>query len=241
MCDPDDTSTCVGCDSDYWLNKEDGTTCEQCASGIQVADGCFRCDETECLECLPNYYMVTDATTGLASCSACDLDAFNSQYEIEPNRCSRCLSSDPTSCAVCDIGFLGSTSNPTSCELKCDDGQYPEIIFETLNYNENIISETSGCMSCDSSCKTCALNNTSTDCTSCPDGYYLEFTEGSQIFGTCLERNNTVDASTPIEIYVSNGWTNSSSDCPVLESQLCLADGELTLNTIDIYGYEEYL
>ena len=168
--------------------------------------------------------------TGLKTCKACDLTAFNSQYLLEPNRCSRCRADDPTKCAYCDIGFLGSTSNPESCELKCDDGQYPEIIFETLNFNENVISESSGCMSCHSSCKTCALNNTETDCTSCFDGYYLEFTQDSQIFGTCYSRNSTFDQSTQssIQIYLSNGWTNSSSGCPVGESQLCLADGELT-------------
>ena len=152
MCDPDDESTCLSCNADYYLDKTNGTTCVQCASGNRLEDGCFRCDENECMECLPNYYLEADAVTGLNTCKACDLASFNSQYDIEPNRCSRCRADDPTKCAICDIGFLGSTSNPESCELKCDDGQFPEIIFETINFNENIISESSGCVSCHSSC-----------------------------------------------------------------------------------------
>ena len=121
MCDPDSESICLSCETDFYLNKAGGTKCDACSDHISFASGCFRCDANDCLECRPNYYMTTNAS-GNKICSPCQLDEFNAQYDVEPNRCSQCRSDDPKQCKVCDIGFLNSNSNPTSCELKCDDG-----------------------------------------------------------------------------------------------------------------------
>ena len=44
-----------------------------------------------------------------------------------------------------------------------------------------------------------------------------------------------------IVIHVSNGWTNSASDCAAGDSLLCLTDGTLTDSTGTVAGYEEGL
>ena len=229
MCDTDDPAgTCLLCEEGYYVDKAAGTSCAPCADGLTIADGCFRCDADECLECLPGYYFTTDPSTGKDVCTACQLDDFNAQYSVEPNRCSRCQADAPDQCLVCDIGFLGSTSNPNSCELKCDDKQYPVVDYEPVNGNENVMAATSGCKDCHTSCKTCALGDSNDQCTSCPDGYYLLFNADSLYYGTCVERETyatedsegNLNVAEAIEIFVKNGW--GSTDPAVYAANLLL-------------------
>ena len=44
-----------------------------------------------------------------------------------------------------------------------------------MNYNENIITDTSGCKDCHASCATCVLSDAEYHCTSCDSGYYLSY------------------------------------------------------------------
>ena len=105
--------------------------------------------------------MYTDDVSGLDRCLACDLTEFNSVYALLPNRCSQCadgVSEFITTCKYCDIGFLGSTSNPLQCELKCDDNQYPtvnyKVVVDNVVENQNAI-ESTVCMDCHGDCATC--------------------------------------------------------------------------------------
>lgn len=139
-CDPDRPQQCASCNSGYWLNVTNvlsnglisqQTKCIACT----LSTGCNRCNSTNhCLECNPGYQLTSSGT-----CQACDLAAFNSGYTYFPTRCTICTPSSPTACQYCDIGFLGSYSNPNSCELKCDINQYPNVTYEVVNSNENVI------------------------------------------------------------------------------------------------------
>ena len=106
------------------------------------------------------------------------------------------------------MGFLGSLSAPESCELKCDDGQFPRVTFEEVNDNENVISGTE-CTQCDETCATC-MGAGSESCTSCPsDGIdgaqYLAIANITSQYGSCLTRLALADgeATPSFDIFVS--------------------------------------
>ena len=79
----------------------------------------------------------------------------------------------------CDIGFMNSEG--TTCQLKCDDGEYPSV--EWLNtvdvdyeMNENQIKSTT-CLTCPSECLTCLGIESANDCITCLDSQYLSITD----------------------------------------------------------------
>lgn len=111
----------MSCDDGYYLDKT-ANTCYTCDDEINVAAGCKRCDSGSCLECSNGYYKSYDSTRGGYICEQCDLTAHNADYIFQPDRCSQCEATDSTVCKYCDIGFLGSTSNPDKCVTKCDTG-----------------------------------------------------------------------------------------------------------------------
>ena len=208
-CDPDNPDVCLSCDSGYYLDSEIQEdlsvvqVCSDCPSGLTLDDGCARCSATSCLECQTGFYEVVDELTGYVTCASCDVD--NSDYTLEPNRCSQCSTTDSTECLFCDVGFLGSTSNPDSCQLKCDDGQYPSVTFTDQNDNENFISSTQ-CLSCHSSCATC-IGSGSSECTSCPSTYngdsmYLTYSDLFFMTGSCSARQTSASNPT-FDIFVT--------------------------------------
>jgi len=153
-CDPDEPGVCISCKSDYYIDRE-VNECLSCSAEVSQAQGCKRCDADSCLECLPGYFEVEDLITGKVTCSKCDLADFNSAYQLQPNRCTQCVgASNPRACKYCEVGFLRSVSNPDSCELRCDVGQYPNVTYTLKNQNENLL-ETTECKLCDSSCSGC--------------------------------------------------------------------------------------
>lgn len=79
-----------------------------------MVEGCARCSINQCLECESGYILVG------GKCVACELDAFNDGFFVEPNRCTVCSEYDLTKCAYCDVGYLNSFTDPDSCLLTCD-------------------------------------------------------------------------------------------------------------------------
>ena len=113
---------------------------------------------------------------------------------------------DATStCLYCDVGFLGSISNPSSCELKCDDSQYPSVTFTEVNDNENVFESTE-CLTCDSSCLTC-VGPATDNCLTC-DGnlnlnLFLMITDIWKQTGTCSAKATTI-TDVSFDIFVTN-------------------------------------
>ena len=116
----------MACESGYYLEKSEAlyntyrTQCKKCPD-VYFVEGCVRCSIDACLEC-ESGYVLSDGT-----CIPCELNTYNSPYFIEPNRCTTCYAGALSECAYCDIGYLQSYSDPASCVLVCDDGQYPLV------------------------------------------------------------------------------------------------------------------
>jgi hypothetical protein len=139
QCDSEIPARCMSCNDGFYLNKLTNT-CGACSVDTNLASGCKRCDSGSCLECLNGYYKSYDSEKLGYVCKKCDLTEHNKNYVFQPDRCSQCEKTDATVCKYCDIGFLGSTSNPTQCVTKCDVGQFPEITYipsQSGDYEDN--------------------------------------------------------------------------------------------------------
>ena len=159
-------------------------------------EGCASCNLDACLTCKDGFYL-----NDQQACAPCELEPEGSDFFVLQNRCKACSKEAPSSCKICKYGFLGSKSNPDECELICGDGHFPSIEFSTSGEDRNKIESTT-CLECDPSCKTC-LNSLSLDqCLTCYADSYLLIADVSQQTGTCLLKQQTTPST--IDIFVTN-------------------------------------
>ena len=151
------SSECSSCNDGYY---GDGSTCSPCDETCLTCSGPTTC--TSCSSPNPNLQ------NGV--CEDCPDGQFDTGFDMCEDcddNCSTC-STFPTTCTSCSspIPFL----NMGSCE-ECPDGQF-DTGFDT-------------CANCDISCSTC-FGSSSSECSSCNDGYYGDGSTCSPCDETCL-------------------------------------------------------
>ncbi|ESU40180.1 Variant-specific surface protein [Giardia duodenalis] len=164
-----DGSGCVessGCTSDTEFPKEDTNNGNRCVSCGDQTDGI-----ADCQECSKSGETVT--------CSACTLDT--KKPNADGTKCFACPNSGTTaSCdrcsadGVCEACASGKVLTPTLLCLD-DCGGLPGYYADTASKR---------CAKCSEGCKECT--GTATQCTACPAGKRLAYTNSAD-YGTCVE------------------------------------------------------
>jgi hypothetical protein len=202
-------SSCISCDNGYWLKKGENGSADTCilltdavspGFGIALPVGseypsikpctlpnCNDCasDNTKCLSCQNNYYMIQTGATVDKCVSNTGLDTDynfnNAQYGINPSsstplkleacpqNCDICTS-DSSKCMRCKMGFLYSPDVATAKSL-------PSVCVDATTQADGygfLISVENGpsFVRCsDGNCKDCHTD--SSTCQTCLPNYYL--------------------------------------------------------------------
>ncbi|KAL4470308.1 hypothetical protein ABPG74_011919 [Tetrahymena malaccensis] len=161
------------CGAQQWYDAVNNACVDQCPANyygnISQNRQCTLCPTTNCLDdCPKGQYRIQ----GQTQCNQC------------PYQCSACTSA--SFCTECKLGFV---LNKTDNQCYCQSGTYDPKSQKCISCNSNQYFDTnsSSCLPCDSSCKTC--QSQSTQCTSCnnpqvfyqftckdqcPPGYYAD-------------------------------------------------------------------
>lgn len=140
---------------------------------------CNNASLTNCAYCPYGYAMVSSNTnTNInQTCVACN------------SNCTRCLSTNPTTCTACASGYyLGTNSSCLACLAGCVSCTstsiclacgYGYILFLPATLTTNAV-QPAICLACISPCALCT--NTVLTCTSCVSGYTLQGTQCVSVF-----------------------------------------------------------
>ncbi|KAL4454048.1 hypothetical protein ABPG73_009847 [Tetrahymena malaccensis] len=205
---PNSSNNCLSCNNGYYLNATN--QCQQCQAP------CGNCIDsaTKCLSCTSSQNYTFDSSNNScnlicdSSCKTCSL----------PNNQNSCLSCNngyylnaSNQCLPCQAPCGNCIDSPTKC-LSCTPAQ--NYTFDSSNNSCNII--------CDSSCKTCSQPNSSNNCLSCNNGYYLNATNQCQQCqapcGNCVDSATKCLSCTPSQNYT---FDSSNSSCNLICDSSC--------------------
>ncbi|KRX05397.1 Insulin-like growth factor binding protein, N-terminal [Pseudocohnilembus persalinus] len=223
---PGSSSDCTSCsDSAYWLQIADETSepftgnCVSSCSDYKDTDNkqCFtngcpwsrQANGSECEKCSSGTYM--SQTSG--NCEIAD-NCENGTYADEEQQaclecddeCENCFGSDQYSCLSCNSGSYLFGSYCLSSSSQCPSGSYGDGI-------------TNKCEKCDSKCLKCS-DSTSTNCSSCKIGYFLNGSE-------CVEAENC--PSTTFADKINRTCTGCDSSCLT-----CFKEGNIHCSSCQI-------
>ena len=146
-------------------------TCAKCDS---TCASCQGSSPNQCLSCISGLFLQSNSPS---SClSSCPIQKYPSNINSIclscDGSCTSCVGPSANQCLSCNFGlFLQSNVGPASCFSSCPNNTY--------------LSQTNQlCISCDSSCLTCA-GASSNDCLSCSIGMFLATTAPSSCQSVC--------------------------------------------------------
>ena len=163
QCTEESSNVCAQCNTGYFLNSTDNTTCGACISGC---DTCTT--NTTCQNCTANF----DLNTTSGQCfQICNLTG-----------CTECNTPNNATCKTCSIGtFVNETGLCQSCGVGC--ANCSNATNCTNCSNSFFLNTTAGnCSACSANCNTCTDENT---CTSCGGATYLNGTFCSNCMANC--------------------------------------------------------
>ena len=203
---PQAGNSCQDC-PDNCLECSDGSTCSKCdvSKGFYVKNGaCAVCPKigkfinsggSECLDCPQG----CTECSGMSACRSCDA---SKGYFLSSGSCQSCdlkqgkyISPAGTSCINCPTG-CSQCSDGISCS-KCSlgDGYIQLPGSEKCSFcdtkNGFFIASKTSCKACPSNCRVCS---STTACTTCKKGYFLDKT------GECDDAPENVEIYTLVQI-----------------------------------------
>ncbi|KAL4480124.1 hypothetical protein ABPG74_020640, partial [Tetrahymena malaccensis] len=204
------TSECIACSNG--CNSCDSSHCISCQDGFDlVSNVCYQCDQnchcdqnSSCKSCKPGYFLIsTNAGYKCVVCNPSNYDASNLQCIIcNDGNCATCKSTNL--CTLCDYGYFQLTisQNANQC-VPCSQSGY----FGDSTSNK--------CMQCPNNCSSC---DSTSNCTSCNSGYYLQIVSNNNSCVSCSGPGYYGDPITKKCIACSNNCqtcdlTNSCISC----------------------------
>ncbi|KAL7717563.1 Protein serine/threonine kinase [Entamoeba marina] len=224
--------TCTYCSSGYYLESN---TCKVCST----ISGCEYCygDRKECIYCQDYYQNITNSDGELECKSCTELDSNCKSCDVN-GYCIECKSiytlNNNGECVLCTSSF-GNCSTCSQTSYEC-----------TNCINDGYIINGDKCQSClsltDDKCTSCT---SSTKCTGCSDGYYLNNSECidcttisnceecNSITGECTlcsndyyPLNNGCDSCSNFDN--CNTCSQTSNECTECDNGFIIDDGECT-------------
>jgi hypothetical protein len=188
--DADATSPCESCPSDTYQEKLGATDCRACpvgrtsVPGSTSADACcpvgFVGTQSSCSPCIAPYYDLDQSAS--TPCAPCPAGTFKA---AERAACQACqverrwlrvhAGANPSECQLCPAGFFSLSPAATEC-TPCSPGSFVAGGAESSESCTSCVrgqydhdsSATSPCVPCQEG--TYSASNSSTQCTSCPQG-----------------------------------------------------------------------
>ena len=220
-CDvPASAVACKTCSAGFYLKT---TVCNQCyMTNIagQITSSCATCTgpyRANCTSCLPNYYMLANASFGCLPCAAgcacltpgaCDNGCLPGYY-VNGITCAQCSTgcstcNDNTECTVCSTGYFLTNNQCVACASPCT---YCTAANVCAICSNGYYVTNGQCTACP---PTCAVCSSPTACTSCLPGYYITGGSCSQCNTGCICQAANTCPSCQNGYYLNN---NVCSQC----------------------------